>query len=187
MDVNQRYSIAYKGLKMGAHEFSFQIDSTLFQAFEGSEISDGNLTAEVSLERGETQMDLDVVIDGTVRVVCDRCLEEFDLPIHFEGSLIVRISNEAGEYDGEVMWVLPAEDQVDLTQYLYESIILSLPYSRVHPDGGCNPEMLARFNIVSEEEFAAIEQKAEESDVQSPFKGLEALKQQLQAAEKEQK
>ena len=45
-----------------------------------------------------------------------------------------------------------------LSQYIYESICLSLPYQRVHPVGsdgksGCDPDMLARFNIVSEEEF----------------------------------
>ncbi len=187
MDVNQRYSIAYKGLKSGLHEFEFVLDGALFQAFESTDIKDGNLTAKVSLMKMEHEMNLDITIDGTVRVTCDRCLDEFDLPIHFDGQLIVRISNEVGEYDGEVMWVLPAEDEINLAQYLYESVVLSLPYSRVHPEGECNPDMLKRFNIVSEQEFAAIEEKAQENDVQSPFKGLEALRDQMQEEEQKKK
>lgn len=43
------------------------------------------------------------------------------------------------------MWVSPEEEDIDLTQYIYESIILSLPYRRVHPDGECDPDMMARF------------------------------------------
>ena len=184
MDVNQRYSIAYKGLKTGHHDFEFAMDGDLFRAFENADIKDGKLTAKVGMERMESQLDLQIEIDGTVCVACDRCLEDFDLPIHYEGGLIVRFSNEPAEYDGEVMWLLPAEDRVDLTQYLYESVVLSLPYSRVHPDGECNPEMLKRFNIVSQEEFDAIEQEAEKEEMQSPFKGLEALRQQMKEEEK---
>ena len=43
--------------------------------------------------------------------------------------------------------------------------MLSLPYSRVHEDGECNPEMLASFTEISEEELVELEAKAEESDV----------------------
>lgn len=187
MDVNQRYSIAYKELKSGLHEFQFVLDGSLFQAFESTDIKDGNLTAQVSLLKMEYEMNLDITIDGTVRVTCDRCLEDFDLPIHFDGKLIVRITNEVGEYDGEVMWVLPAEDEINMAQYLYESVVLSLPYSRVHPEGKCNPDMLKRFNIVTEQEFAAIEEKAQENDVQSPFKDLEALRNQMEKDEQQEK
>lgn len=83
------------------------------------------------------------------------------MPIDFEGQLVVKFSDEVHEYDGEVMWMLPGEDRVELAQYIYESIVLSLPYQRVHPEGECNPEMLERFRIVSDREFASIEAAAE--------------------------
>ena len=50
---------------------------------------------------------------------------------------------------------------MDLTQYIYESSVLSLPYQRVHPEGECNPDMLKRCRIVSDEEFSSIEAEAE--------------------------
>ena len=60
------------------------------------------------------------------------------------------------------MWLNPAEEKVPLAQYIYESIVLSLPYRKVHgtgPDGEplCDKEMLARFRIISQAEFDALE------------------------------
>ena len=160
MEETQRYSIAYKGLKNGHHEFRFAVDRSLFEAFENTEIKDGACEVRVDLDRSEAQLTLDVAISGYVVVACDRCLEDCRVPVDFEGQLLVRFSEEVREYDGEVLWLLPGEEHVDLTQYIYESIVLSLPYQRVHPEGECNPEMLERFRIVSDSEFAAIEERA---------------------------
>lgn len=161
MEVAQRYSIAWKGLKNGRHDFRFEVDKALFEAFESTEIKDGRCEVSVGMDRSEKQLTLDVGITGYVVVECDRCLEDCRVPIDFEGQLVVKFSDEVHEYDGEVMWMLPGEDRVELAQYIYESIVLSLPYQRVHPEGECNPEMLERFRIVSDREFASIEAAAE--------------------------
>ncbi len=183
MDVAKRYTIAYKGLKNGLHEFDFKVDGALFEAYESTEIKGGACDVHVSLNRAERMLELHTVIDGTVTVACDRCLEDCDVPVHFAGDLLVKFSDETSEYDGEVMWISPSAGELDLTQYIYESIVLSLPYQRVHPEGGCDPEMLARFNIVSGAEFAAIEARAEEEAARGVPEGewgkLEALREQL--------
>ena len=100
---------------------------------------------------------------------------------------MVKFSEEVHEYDGEVMWMLPGEDQVDLKQYIYESIVLSLPYQRVHPDGACNPEMLERFRIVSDQEFASIEARAGggKEHNEGEWAKLAALREQMEAEEEE--
>lgn len=157
MERQNGYSIAFKGLKNGSHEFVFPIDGTLFAAYEQSEIQDGSGEVRVALQRSEQQLVLDVQIDARVVVACDRCLEELTLPIAYEGRLLVKFADEEREYDGEVLWLFPRETEVDLTQYIYESIVLSLPYRRVHPEGMCDPAMLERFRIVSADEFEAIE------------------------------
>ena len=96
----------------------------------------------------------------------------------------MKFSDEPREYDGEVLWLLPGEDEVDLSQYIYESIVLSLPYQRVHPEGECDPEMLKRFRIVSDEEFSAIENRAEEHGVpEGEWAKLAALREQMEADE----
>ena len=161
MEETKRYTIAYRGLRSGLHDFHFKVDGGLFRAYGSTEIKDGDCDVSVALERG---------------------LEDCNVPIHYEGQLLVKFSDEVHEYDGEVMWLLPMEDEVDLTQYIYESIVLALPYQRVHPDGECNPEMLERFRIVSDEEFGGIEARAEaEGRNEGEWAKLAALKEQMEA------
>ena len=161
MDVLKKYSIAFKGLGEGTHRFDMKVDDRFFEAFEGSEIRRGNADVRLTLDKRGNGMALDFDIRGEVAVECDRCLEEFMMPVGYTGTLAVRYSETEQESDGEVMWMLPGEDRVELAQYIYESIVLSLPYQRVHPEGECNPEMLKRFRIVSDREFASIEAAAE--------------------------
>lgn len=181
MEVANRYSIAFKGLKNGAYDFVFEIGRSLFEAFESPEIKDGACRAEVRMERGESLLTLDVAIGGHVVVACDRCLEDCEVPIDFSGRLLVRISDEEHEYDGETLWLHPCETEVDLAQYLYESIVLSLPYQRVHPEGACDPAMTERFRIVTEREFSELEARIAEERKEGEWAKLAALRDAMEA------
>mgnify|MGYP000773739925 CR=1 FL=1 len=161
MDVAELYTIPYKSLENGEHTLEFRFDDSLFAAYENTDIRHAQGRVGVTLLRSASMLELKVSIRGSVVVACDRCLEDCRLPVAFDGTLLVRFSDEVADYDGEVMWMLPGEDRVELAQYIYESIVLSLPYQRVHPEGECNPEMLERFRIVSDREFASIEAAAE--------------------------
>lgn len=185
MEILKCFRIPFKGLKTGSHHFDIDVDSTLFEAFGGDEIKDGKLKASIDMLKSATMLTFDVSIRGEVTVACDRCLEDCILPVDFSGQLIVKFSDQTDEYDGNVMWIGTGETEVDLGQYVYESIVLSLPYSRVHAEGECNPDMLVRFSSVSEEEFERIEAEAmrnaelEESNRRQWAK-LEALKSQME-------
>lgn len=184
----KHYIIAYKGLKPGRHDFHFTVDKSLFEAFGSTEIKDGHCEVAVVLDRGESMLTLDVTIEGSVVVACDRCLEDVDIPIHYKGELLVKFSDEVHEYDGDVMWLLPMENELDLTQYIYESIVLSLPYQRVHPEGECNPDMLKRFNIVTDDEFRTIEARADaEGKGNGDWAKLAELKEQMESEQKAEK
>lgn len=155
MELEQKYSIAYKGLKNGLHEVDFDVDGALFKAYESKEIKDGRCKVHVDIDKSDTQLILDVTIDGHVVCECDRCLEDCTIPVHFDGRLTVFVSDHQGEYDGDNMWVSPDEEDINLMQYIYESIVLSLPYRRVHPDGECDPDMMARFTPATDTAIGA--------------------------------
>ena len=155
MELEQKYSIAYKGLKNGLHEVDFDVDGVLFKAYESKEIKDGRCKVHVDIDKSDTQLILDVTIDGHVVCECDRCLEDCTIPVHFDGRLTVFVSDHQGEYDGDYMWVSPDEEDINLMQYIYESIVLSLPYRRVHPDGECDPDMMARFTPATDTAIGA--------------------------------
>jgi uncharacterized metal-binding protein YceD (DUF177 family) len=178
------YKIAWKGLKNGSYSFDFKVDNALFEAYETEEIKGGACDVRVELNRSESMLEAHIEIEGEVICECDRCLEDCPIAIEYDGDLVVKFSDESDYYDGEVMWISPSEDMLDLTQYIYESIVLSLPYSRVHEEGECNPEMLASFSAITEEELEALEAKAEEADVVGlddyNKSVLEALKEQME-------
>lgn len=91
-------------------------------------------SVSVELVKTERLLTLDFTIDGEVEVTCDRCLDEFMMPVHYAGTLQVRFLETEKESDGEVMWLSPNETELPLGQYIYESISLSLPYRKIHPE-----------------------------------------------------
>ena len=162
MELNERYSIVFKGLADGVHEFVFDVGDAFFAACDNDELRGGSCVAKFTLRKAGSTMTVDALIEGTVVTVCDRCLEDCTLPVRYEGSLTARISDQESDCDGETMWVSPAEDEIRLGQYIYESVVLALPYRRVHADGECNPEMLSRFTVATAEEFDRMEAEVEQ-------------------------
>jgi uncharacterized protein len=147
--VNQ-YIIHFKGLKEGVHDFEFKISKPFFEEFEHLEIPDGEMDVTVQLDKKANLLDLFVSLSGKIQVQCDRCLEYFELPVDFQGDLIVKFSETTQDTDDEVMFLDPGEHELSLKHYFYECICLSIPYRKVHPDlkdgkPGCNREMLSKL------------------------------------------
>lgn len=162
MNILKEYNIPWKGLSNGSHHFDFEIDDRFFGAFDDSEITGGELAVAVDMDKSATMLLLDIAIDGEVTVVCDRCLGSVAIPVEYDGELKVKFSEEIQDYDGEIMWISSANGEISLADYIYESIVLNLPYQKVHGEDAegnlmCDKEMLARFKIVSQDEFDALD------------------------------
>jgi uncharacterized metal-binding protein YceD (DUF177 family) len=159
VDNPHSYGIAYGSLPQGKHTFRFEVNDDFFRRFEGSEISEGRVSIRVNAEKAGSFMVLTFGMEGNVKVACDRCLDEFLTPVEFEGTLTVSFTGEAEEDDfseDEVMNMQPGDTEVDLAQYIYESICLSLPMQRLHPSdeqgrSACNKDMLAKLQQLQQE------------------------------------
>ncbi len=185
--IKSSYVIDFKDLDLESHHFEYVVDDALFAQYEECELLGGDCDVDIDLDKSESMLVIDVDIVGEVSVECDRCLEPCDIEIDYVGTLVVKFSDEEelqGEYDGEIMWLPTGSTQVDLTQYIYESIVLSLPHQRVHPEGECDADMIEKFKIVSGEEFDKIEAQSEESENETMPEGelakLAALKAKLE-------
>ena len=165
MNTSETYGIKWQDLKNGQHEFEYAIDDSLFAQVPESPVKGGRLTARINATKSSSTLLLETRIEGSAIVECDRCLGDLSVPIDFSGSLTVRFSDSIEDYDGETMWINPADEIIPLDQYLYESIVLSLPYRRIHScdqNGNplCDQDMLSRFSIVSQEDFDIIEHRS---------------------------
>jgi len=96
--------------------------------------------------------------------------EEFDLPIKGNMKLLVRFG-DAYNNDNEDLLILPhGEFQIDIAQYVYEMLVLSVPLRRVHPgvkDGSLKTEALTKLKeltLTEQKEVNKEEQKEENID-----------------------
>ncbi|HSH52852.1 MAG TPA: DUF177 domain-containing protein [Bacteroidales bacterium] len=145
-----KYRVDFQGLREGVHEFIFDVDNAFFQSIEYSDIKEGALKTFVVLTKKTQLLELDFKIQGFVNVICDRCLDDLQMPINFDGQIFVKFSENEQEDTEEVMYLLPGDYEIGLAHYIYESIRISLPIKCVHPndeDGNstCNPEMLKKI------------------------------------------
>jgi uncharacterized metal-binding protein YceD (DUF177 family) len=104
---------------------------------------------------------------GTVNVPCDLTGEQFDLPIKGKINLVVQFGDEFNN-DNEELLILPhGEHQIDLAQYIYEMIVLSIPQKRVHPgvkEGTLQTEALRKLNELQVKDVEEVTKKEEEID-----------------------
>jgi uncharacterized metal-binding protein YceD (DUF177 family) len=125
------------------------LDSAFFEQYENPDVLGGMVTAEITLLAAQST--LAICVQGTVRVVCDRCLEEFDCSIAYDGQVHICKAKDANLHNDDDDTIASDDNGfVDLAQYLYESVCLSLPMQRLHPvdsegHSTCNPKMLAKL------------------------------------------
>jgi uncharacterized metal-binding protein YceD (DUF177 family) len=104
---------------------------------------------------------------GTINVPCDLTGEQFDLAIKGKINLVVQFGDEFNN-DNEELLILPhGEHQIDLAQYIYEMIVLSIPQKRVHPgvkEGTLQTEALRKLNELQVKDAEEVIKKEEEID-----------------------
>ena len=172
VSMNGNFIIPLNGLATGKNESFWKVDKEFFESFENSEILDAELSVSVLVEKSGRYIGVDCDICGSVTVECDRCLDDLVLPVDTEVRLSVKFgeeepSEEHAEGEREVVFVSQTEAELDMSQIVYDYICLSLPLQRVHEEGECNPEVMARL---SGEESSAAREAAD-----SPFASLKGL------------
>lgn len=139
------FVIAFEGLKLGEHDYHFLLDNEFFTSLDFSEIESGEVVVKSVLNKTERLMQLTMDFDGGITIPCDRCGDALKLPIDFNDELVIKFGENYDEDEGIVVL---ERDEVkwNIAHYLYESIVLSLPSKRIHPDASganaCNKEAL---------------------------------------------
>ena len=163
--------IPVKGLPLGESMFRFEIGEPFFQAFENSQIKDADCSVKVVVMRHQTLLELSCQVGGYVVVECDRCLEDLTLKVDIEPHLTVgfgTVDVGEGQADDDVLVIDRSESELNLNQFVYDYICLSLPLVKVHPEGKCNPEML---RYLSDSEG----RDTQEEETSRPFESLKDL------------
>lgn len=167
MKALKQFSIPFTGLKLGQHQFDFEIDKSFFDAFEYSLVKNGALKAKVELDKQETMLILNFQIVGTIQLNCDKCLTEFANPIEIKERQLIKFAEDDLESDDlEIIMLNRRESEIDVSEMIYEFINLAVPYINNCEQAGqaqsCDPEMIATLEKLSSGNAIIEEEQSED-------------------------
>ncbi len=149
---NKEFVIQFGGLSVGAHEYEFEVKDRFFESFEYSEVARANIVVKLEVLKQNNLLTLNFAIGGTIGVACDRCLADFDIPIHGRQSLVVK-NGDASETNDEILVLPHGATEVNIAQPLYEFISLAVPARKVPCEMDkkyqCDKETLIRLEGIS--------------------------------------
>ncbi|OOG68154.1 DUF177 domain-containing protein [Flavobacterium sp. A45] len=179
MSKTKEYVIPFVGLKLGKHKFEYQINNAFFEIFDYNEFQNSDIKVNVVLDKKSNLLEIDFKHKGIINVPCDLTSEDFDLPVKGKLKLIVRFG-ETFNNDNEELLILPfGEFEIDIAQYIYEMIVLSIPLRRVHPgikDGSLKTEALTKLKeLAIEEQTKKNKEEKEEENIDPRWDKLKQL------------
>jgi uncharacterized metal-binding protein YceD (DUF177 family) len=146
------FTIPFVGLKLGTHHYDFDIDQKFFAHFEYTDFHHSAIHVDAVLEKKTTLLEFTVTFKGTVNVSCDRTNEPFDLPVSGQYHFVVKFGEHYDDEQDDLLILPHGSYQVNIQQFVYESIVLSLPAKRIHPgivDGTLDSDVLNKLEKLS--------------------------------------
>ena len=152
MEMLKEFAIQFVGLKEGKHHFEYQISNKFFDYFEFKDFNASCIKADVVLNKKPTFLEFHFEVLGTVNVNCDLSNELFDQDINGSFDLVVKFGEEFNDDNEEILIIPHGEYEINIAQYIYELVVLSVPTKLIHPkvkDGTLKSEILDKLEELS--------------------------------------
>ena len=152
MKRGEKVLVPLLGIKDGTHNFEFDINNKFFEYFSHPDLKGGTFRIDLTLKKSSSVSSITYTFKGLAHVPCDICLDEFDLPVEGKETVYIKADDDfSDEISDEVIYLAESDSEVDLSQHIYESICIRLPFRKVHPDQsngepGCDKDMLDRLS-----------------------------------------
>ncbi len=127
------FQVNIVGLSQKAHQFEYEFGDEFFEHYGVALLERGRFTAHVTLDKSETMIEGRFLVEGTAHLVCDRSLEPFDHPMNIDRTIRFKYGQEEKELSEEIVLISRDRSSLDVGQYLYELIGVSIPMKRLHP------------------------------------------------------
>lgn len=151
----RNYSIPFTGLKLGKHQFEYEVNDSFFDEFEYSLVKKASLKCLVELEKQETMLILSFDIKGSIDTNCARCLAQYPQQVDIQEQQIAKFSaaDDVDNADEEIIILTKNDHEISIAGLIYEYINVALPFITVCDDEGntpyCDKEMLESLNKLS--------------------------------------
>lgn len=147
MQALKQFSLPIQGMKIGFHAYNFLLDKTFFSEFENAMFEDGNVKAQLNVEKKSDHLVLDLSLKGTVHTECNRCTDDIDYPLDEQYDLLLKFDEIPREED-EIIYLSPESPDFNCAKILYDLVTLAVPIQKTCdevPDKRCNEEILERL------------------------------------------
>ncbi len=177
--ANRRaFEIAFVGLKPGVHQFSYDLDDKFFAEKGAQDFTNAKASVKLSLEKNTGFMILKFEIGGKADVSCDRCGNPLSMDLWDEFQVLVKLVDNPEEMneqedDPDVFYISRTESHIDVSDWIYEFVMLSVPMQRM-----CSPEQMGGPQCNNEvlEKLKQMEAKQTDSNAKTLWKGLDKFK-----------
>lgn len=176
--VFKDYTIPFVGLKIGKHQFEYEIDNSFFELFDFQEFNSSNIAVDLTLNKKANMFELDFVVEGKVNLNCDITLEPYNQEIFNELHLVVKFGDRYEEINEELLILPHGEYEIEVQQYIYEAVVLGLPAKRIHPgveDGSLNSEILKKLQELKPQTSDEKEETKDKNEIDPRWDKLKQL------------
>ena len=159
MKPNKDFDIEFVGLKLGLHDFEYNIENTFFENIDFIDFNDINAVVKVKLVKKTTLLELNLESKGTVDINCDITNELFKQSVNNSFDIVVKFGQEFNNENEEILILPHKVHKLNVEQLIYELITLSIPQKRIHPgvlDGTLKSDILDKLNELSPKENVTI-------------------------------
>jgi len=150
------YNIRISGIKDGNHEYFFNINNKFFESFVESEVINSVIKVNCNLFKDGDKLKLSIHIEGNIlNFNCDLCAGPLNLLIENSIDVLLQETEIEIEDTDEIVYIQSNQSHLDISQLIYETVILSIP-SKIEHSGLesdiCDKEMMVLIDKYAEKE-----------------------------------
>ena len=145
------FKIPFEGLKIGSHEFEYELNDAFFKLLSSGFVEKGDLALHFKLDKKERMMLGHFEFTGEIIHPCDLCNDDVNVPLNGSFDIVFKFGNEDSE-DENLIMVADSQFEIDLFPLCNEFIAAMLPSKITHEEGDCNEDMLKLLDKYSTED-----------------------------------
>lgn len=171
----KEFTIPFVGLKVGKHQFDYDIKESFFEHFEYEDFNNVSVKVNLVLEKKAALLELHFEISGFVNINCDITNEPYNQTVENSFNLVVNFGDEYNDENIDILVIPHGTYEINMQQYIYELIVLGVPIKRIHPgveDGTLDSDILNKLEELSPR---LKEEKEKEEDIDPRWNTLKKL------------
>lgn len=130
-------------MPVGTQTFEYRLGKQFFVNMESADIHDADLTVNLTVVHKDDLYDMTFVIEGTITLLCDRCLDNLEWPVDTTYHITVKYGEDYNDDSDELLIIPESDNYLNVAYMLYDTVALTIPIKHVHPLGKCNRQMSA--------------------------------------------